>query len=188
MSLEDNVRVTSTAAVFDVIKVRKQINFLPLKVEFGLDWSRVTGEKAAFLSVKDRLIDGSIEVQRHEVKGPQLLYRKSISSPVGGMQLRMGFNLNGLRGEPFAPFFGIGYDLGQGNNFAQLTDGNGIDFSTRVPLARKYKIEVCGNIKLPLPAAQYDLGSAHNGVTGSLSLGEGALEVNVAQINPVLYV
>lgn len=25
--------------------------------------------------VQDRLIDGSIEVQRHEVNGPQLLYR-----------------------------------------------------------------------------------------------------------------
>lgn len=32
--------------------------------------------------------------------------------------------------------------MDQGNNFAQLTDGNGIDFSTRVPLAKKYKIEV----------------------------------------------
>lgn len=32
MSLENNVKVTSTAAVFDVIKFRKQINFLPLKV------------------------------------------------------------------------------------------------------------------------------------------------------------
>ena len=49
-------------------------------------------------------------------------------------------------------------------------------------------VQICGNVKLPLPAAQYDLGSSSDGVAGSLSLGEGALEVNIAQINPVLYV
>jgi len=49
-------------------------------------------------------------------------------------------------------------------------------------------MQVCGNVKLPLPAAQYDFSSSNDGVTGSLCLGEGALEVNIAQINPVLYV
>lgn len=49
-------------------------------------------------------------------------------------------------------------------------------------------MQVCGNVKLPLPVAQYDVGSAHNSMPGALSLGEGALDVNVAQINPVLYV
>jgi hypothetical protein len=45
--------------------------------------------------------------------------------------------------------------------------------------------QVCGNIKLPLPTAQFE-----ERETGdvSLGLGEGAVELNIAQINPVLYV
>lgn len=52
--------------------------------------------------------------------------------------------------------------MGQGNNFAQLTDGNGIDFSTRIPLARKYKVEVM-QLSLSLDLQVHCMG-AHSGI------------------------
>lgn len=116
------------------------------------------------------------------------------------------------------------------NNVAQLTNGNGVDFRTRVPLSRRFQLEVCrnslfqpaahlqsvcaesvcaesnlsaqflaatvtvhslpaaqvcGNVKLPLPAAQFEEDEAGD---GSLGFGEGSLELNIAQLNPVIYV
>jgi hypothetical protein len=46
------------------------------------------------------------------------------------------------------------------------------------------RVQVCGNAKLPFPAAQYE----HKDGGGQLSLGEGALALHIAQLNPVIYV
>lgn len=50
-----------------------------------------------------------------------------------------------------------------------------------VELAR---MQVCGNARLPLPAAQFE----HTDGRGELSLGEGAAALHIAQLNPVIYV
>jgi hypothetical protein len=46
-------------------------------------------------------------------------------------------------------------------------------------------VQICGNAKLPLPAAQYE---EHEDVGGAVALGEGSVELNIAQLNPVIYV
>jgi hypothetical protein len=45
-------------------------------------------------------------------------------------------------------------------------------------------VQVCGNAKLPLPQAQYE----HQQGGGQISLGEGAVALHIAQLNPVIYV
>jgi hypothetical protein len=49
-----------------------------------------------------------------------------------------------------------------------------------------YFAQVCGNVKLPLPAAQYD--HEEGAGDGALAFGEGSVELNIAQLNPVIYV
>jgi hypothetical protein len=45
-------------------------------------------------------------------------------------------------------------------------------------------MQVCGNAKLPLPAAQFESGDGG----GQLMLGEGEFAMHLAQLNPVIYV
>lgn len=45
-------------------------------------------------------------------------------------------------------------------------------------------MQVCGNAKLPLPAAQFESGDGG----GQLMLGEGEFAMHLAQLNPVVYV
>lgn len=49
---------------------------------------------------------------------------------------------SGLWDRQPSPFVGLSYNIGGQNNVAQLTNGNGVDFRTRVPLAKKFEVEV----------------------------------------------
>lgn len=63
------------------------------------------------------------------------------TSPFTGHRL-----CSGLLDRQFSPFIGLSYNMGGGqNSVAQLTSGNGVDFRTRVPLSRRFQMEVRPN-------------------------------------------
>jgi hypothetical protein len=49
----------------------------------------------------------------------------------------------------------------------------------------KYVVQVCGNVKVPLPQAQYQFSSQNSGL---LHVGSGELSLNIAELDPVIYV
>lgn len=178
------IRFSCSSQVFDVIKIRKEINVLPVKVVFGMDWDRRTQERSMVLNVRDRILDGEVQVEPHPHWGPLAIYRKHVSAPgIGRVDVRAGLALKGFKGEPWRPFFGVAYNLG-GSNDTRLT-ADGIDFKQRVPLAKRLRLEVCGNVQLPLPAAQYQAGPEGS---STIDLGEGPLALHIAELNPIIYV
>jgi hypothetical protein len=46
------------------------------------------------------------------------------------------------------------------------------------------RAQVCGNVKIPLPAAEYQGGPEDH----AISLGQGSLGLHIAEVNPVIYV
>eukprot|EP01025_Chloroclados_australasicus_P055962 TRINITY_DN6871_c1_g1_i1.p2 TRINITY_DN6871_c1_g1~~TRINITY_DN6871_c1_g1_i1.p2 ORF type:complete len:144 (+),score=9.95 TRINITY_DN6871_c1_g1_i1:250-681(+) len=141
MPLDTDVEFTCSSVVFDVIKIRKVIKAkpVPVKVEFGLDFNRITRERAFFLDVRDSIFDGSLSMETHNVYGPMVTYRKGIVAPqIGRVNVKAGFSVRGLQGESWSPFFGITLDGGGGNTVLTRT---GLDIQQRVPLTKRFKLE-----------------------------------------------
>ena len=55
--------------------------------------------------------------------------------------------------------------------------------STEVPVSDLVSAEICGHLTLPIPRAEF---VAHSGGGGRLSVGRGAIQAHVAQINAVV--
>eukprot|EP01023_Acetabularia_acetabulum_P063319 TRINITY_DN7938_c0_g2_i2.p1 TRINITY_DN7938_c0_g2~~TRINITY_DN7938_c0_g2_i2.p1 ORF type:complete len:245 (+),score=49.49 TRINITY_DN7938_c0_g2_i2:167-901(+) len=88
----------------------------------------------------------------------------------------------GVIGNGFKPAFGFHYQFG-GDNEQSMWTADGLDMRKTVYLTKYHGIEVCGNLKVPLPQANFNL----DGDDGDYSVDyDGAIQVNIAQINPVL--
>lgn len=66
--------------------------------------------------------------------------------------------------------------------------GNSFDVRKRVDLIGGVGVEVCGNLALPQPSAHFSPMASSSGSGGSLSVGQGAFRVHVAELNFVLNV
>ena len=86
-------------------------------------------------------------------------------------------------GSNFAPTFGINFLSGNGSRRVMSVGSNSFDLRTKIPISRRVRAEVCGNVKLPMLAPQYSVAS------NTLSLSEdGMFEIHVAEVNAILYV
>jgi len=92
-------------------------------------------------------------------------YRNRRLQPNFGVQLEFG-------GDTHAPF--------PESHTNAVWVGNSFDVRQRFSIARGFGMEVCGAVTLPTPAARYSHSS------GTLSLGEGAFQMHVAEVNAVL--
>jgi len=83
------------------------------------------------------------------------------------------------------PTVGINFLSGRGNRRVMSVGPNSFDWRTKVPISRRFRAEVCGNVKLPMLRPQYTLGS---GDATSVFDVEGRFEVHVAEVNALVYV
>eukprot|EP01023_Acetabularia_acetabulum_P063318 TRINITY_DN7938_c0_g2_i1.p1 TRINITY_DN7938_c0_g2~~TRINITY_DN7938_c0_g2_i1.p1 ORF type:complete len:194 (+),score=31.20 TRINITY_DN7938_c0_g2_i1:167-748(+) len=175
-----SIKFGFTSRVCDVLKVRKKINVGPVYFDLGVDYQRIAGQFRYHATCKDRILEGHFGIKLPDTR---IEYRKLVPLPTGGGLLLAGsLSPAGVIGNGFKPAFGFHYQFG-GDNEQSMWTADGLDMRKTVYLTKYHGIEVCGNLKVPLPQANFNL----DGDDGDYSVDyDGAIQVNIAQINPVL--
>ena len=131
---------------------------------------------------QDVLFGGRISLN---LPDQQVEYSKRVRMPNGSQIVFAGSC--SYRGRRLEPNFGVQLQI-TGDTAAPFptghTDavwvGNTFEVRQRFSVAKGLGVEVCGGVSLPTPAARY----SH--AAGTLSLGEGAFHLHVAEVNAVL--
>jgi len=87
-------------------------------------------------------------------------------------------------GGKFAPTVGINLVSGRGKRRIMSVGSNSFDVRTKLPISRRLRAEVCGNVKLPTLRPQYTLGSG-DALTAFDC--EGKFELHLAEVNAIIY-
>ena len=145
---------------------------------------RTASTNSLSFSFQDTIFGGNISLNIPE---QSLEYRKRIFMPNGSQLVFAGSCA--VREKRLHPNFGVALEFGGDVHSPQgLLDGeatavwagNHFDVRQRFSIAKGVGLEVCGGLSLPAPAARYTHSS------GTLSLGEGAFHLHVAEVNAVL--
>eukprot|EP01026_Neomeris_dumetosa_P051411 TRINITY_DN4526_c1_g1_i1.p2 TRINITY_DN4526_c1_g1~~TRINITY_DN4526_c1_g1_i1.p2 ORF type:complete len:193 (-),score=12.65 TRINITY_DN4526_c1_g1_i1:155-733(-) len=173
------VRIGFSSRVFDVLKVRKKVNVGPVYFNFGVDYNRIQGKLRYHATCKDRILEGHFGIRLPDTR---VEYRKLVPLPTGGGILIAGsFSPEGLLGNGFKPAFGFHYQIG--GDGESLWTARGLDLRKTFYWSKHHGLEVCGNVRLPLPQPRYNL----DGDDVDFQIDDDtAVEFNIAQINPVL--
>lgn len=186
------VAVTWSTALFsdrpkpDTLKLRKRVHAWPLEFTFKADYHTATREFSYGMMCRDQLIKGDINLNMPQ---QQVEYRKKVPL-AGGAVLAVNASCR-LEGQKLRPDFGLTVEFGTHSDargsgsaiyVADAAGSSSFDVQQRFKVARGLALEVCGNVRLPSPAARYSPES------GQLVLGEGAFHLHVAQVNAVVHV
>ena len=193
------------------VKVRKTLDAWPLTFKAGAEYDRVRNELNATAECRDAFLGGEFSV---DVLHKAVEYSKTFDlGGVSRVSLRGRCDVGGL-GAPFArlvpsrkkktrkrlvddrPTRGDGWnasfgftvepsvrETSRGVRTELVGTTGGYDVSTEVPVSDLVSAEICGHLTLPMPRAEF---VAHSGGGGRLSVGRGAIQAHVAQINAVV--
>lgn len=170
----------------DVLKLRKRVTAWPLEFTFKADYTTATREFSYGVMCRDAMVKGDITINMPQ---QQVQYRKKVPLS-GGAALVVDASCR-LEGQKLRPDLALSFEFGthssaRGDGSAVFVGGGhgggSFDVQQRFKVARGMALEVCGNVRLPSPAARYSPES------GQLVLGEGALCLHVAQVNAVVHV
>ncbi len=135
--------------------------------------------------IQDVIFNGRLS---YNVPERQIEYRKAIRLPSQNGTLVFSGTASLRDFHQFQPNFGVQLHFGGDTHHPGLPRGhadavwvgNSWDIRQRFNIGRGFGVEVCGGVALPTPSARY----SHN--TGVLSIGEGAFNLHVAEVNAVL--
>jgi hypothetical protein len=167
---------------FDKLKLRRRINVFPLRITLKADWAVATRDFTYGCSVKDSLLGGRFTVNVGE---RQVGYRKNFSLP-NGSKLQLVGSASYQEDGSVKPDFGVQYKFGgdmitrAGHTDAMMIGGNAVGIRQKINVIKGLGVEVNGAVRVPQPTATY----TYDG--GSLSIGEGAFELHVQEVNGIL--
>lgn len=193
------------------VKVRKTLDAWPLTFKAGAEYDRVRNELNATAECRDAFLGGEFTL---DVLHRAVEYSKTFDlGGVSRVSLRGRCDVGGL-GAPLAGFVpgrrkkkhrrplddrpnrGDGWnasfgftvepsvrETSRGVRTELVGTTGGYDVSTEVPVSDLVSAEICGHLTLPMPRAEF---VAHSGGGGRLSVGRGAIQAHVAQINAVV--
>lgn len=165
----------------DKLKLRRRIHVFPLRVTLKADWAVATRDFTYGCSVKDSLLGGRFTINVGE---RQVGYRKNFTLP-NGSKLQLVGSAKYQEDGTVKPDFGMQYKFGgdlmprAGQTNAMLV-GNAVGIRQKINVVKGLGIEVNGAMRFPQPTATY----TYDG--GSLSIGEGAFELHVQEVNGIL--
>ena len=166
---------------FDKLKIRRRINVFPLRLTLKADWEVATRNFVYGCSLKDSLLGGRFTVNVGE---RQIGYRKHFALP-NGSKLALVGSAKYMEDGSLKPDFGMQYKFGgdmmprAGHTDAMLI-GNSVGIRQKINVIQGLGLEVNGAMRFPQPTATY----TYDG--GSLSIGEGAFELHVEEVNGIL--
>lgn len=129
--------------------------------------------------VQDTLLKGRFSLN---VPQRQLEYRKQVGLPNGSRLSLIGLcsYRQGKFQPDFAMQFKFGTDMPRGGHADAVWLGNSFGIRQKFNVVRGFGLEVCGGVSFPTPTASY----TYDG--GSLTIGEGAFQLHVSEVNGVL--
>ncbi|EFN56880.1 expressed protein [Chlorella variabilis] len=157
-----------------------------LKLRKRADYHTESREFTYGMMCRDQLLRGDITLNMPQ---QQVEYRKRLPL-AGGAVLALNASCR-LEGQRLRPDAGLTVEFGTHSGprgdggavyVADAGGGGSFDVHHRFKVARGLALEVCGNVRLPSPAARYSPES------GQLVLGEGGFHLHVAQVNAVVHV
>lgn len=163
------------------IKVRKLVDVWLLRFKLGFDYDVSTDILSPVGSCKEKITGGSLRVDAGRRK---LEYCKSFDlGNATCFSIRGSCNYTVLAGDALQPrlFFMM---EGSRQGMWARTNREGFDLRTKVPLLPVLSAEVCGNVKVPLPASEY----SQEAQDRRLVIGTGDLHLHIAEVNAYLYV
>ena len=163
------------------IKFRKFLDVWILRFKLGFDYDVSTDILSPVGSCKEKITGGSLRVDAGRKK---LEYCKSFDlGNATCFSIRGSCNYTVLAGDALRPrlFFMI---EGARQGMWARTNREGFDIRSKVPLLPVLSAEICGNVKLPLPASEY----SQEAQDQRLVIGSGDLHLHIAELNAYLYV
>ncbi|KAL4854252.1 putative oxidoreductase YhdF [Chlorella vulgaris] len=172
----------------DTLKLRKRVHAWPLEFTFRADYHTETRVFDYGLTCRDQLLKGDITLN---VPQQQVQYLKRLPL-AGGATLAVNASCR-LQDKRLVPDAGITVEFGTQHSsggggtgsavyVSDAHGGSSFDVQQRFKVAKGLALEVCGNVRLPSPAARY------SPEAGQLVLGEGAFHIHVAQVNAVVHI
>ncbi len=165
----------------DKLKIRRRISLFPLRLTLKADWEVATRNFVYGCSVKDSILGGRFTVN---VGDRQVGYRKHFTLP-NGSKLALVGSAKYMEDGSVKPDFGMQYKFGgdltsrAGHTDAMLI-GNSVGIRQKINVVKGLGLEVNGAMRFPQPTATYTYDA------GSLSVGEGAFELHVQEVNGIL--
>ena len=193
--------------------MRKTVDAWPLTFKAGAEYDRVTDELNATAECRDAFLGGAftLDVLHKAVEYSKTFDLEGIARvslrgrcDVGGWGARLAGVAPGRkrrrrdgrfpsadrasRGDSWNASFGFTVEpsvreTNRGVRTEMVGTTGGYDVSTEVPVSDLVSAEICGHLSLPTPRAEF---AARSGGGGRLSVGRGAIQAHIAQINAVV--
>ncbi|KAK9832170.1 hypothetical protein WJX74_001382 [Apatococcus lobatus] len=163
----------------DHVKVRKYVNFWPLRFVAGASFDRRNRYFTYGASCRDSLIGGKLSLN---IPASQIEYRRKISLPFADALVNVACSYAGLwnRSIPFKPMLGVQWQLANGQ---AMVGQNSLSLRQRIPIYYRLHADVVATARIPMP--QMGIGGGPNG-QGGFRVGTSApVELSIAELTPV---
>ncbi|CAG9462536.1 unnamed protein product [Pedinophyceae sp. YPF-701] len=176
------VKFTSSFRFPDSIKLRKRLRIWPIRASLGVDLDLRAQDVRFHLTVKDQVLGGRLTLDRVT---QTVEYYKGFTIPQSAMEVHVHGRCSYLpafdQGAPLRPSLTVGLDFADGI-FTMVR--NSFDVRKKINLTQNVQLEACGNVRLPLPVAQY----AQDGPGRRLALGGQDLRLHMDRLNLIVKV
>ena len=180
-----HVKFTSSAKLPNKVKVRKKFVLWPLKLKAGFDYDTRKDEFNFVGSCKETILGGRFGL---DTGNREVTYRRLFKLGGGNaLCLQASCPYEEVEGRKRTPYMGVAFHSDSFQSYGSVqrntTENGSIDIRAKVPISKRIRAEICGNVKVPMIVPQYSASTRGS----QIALHDDDFAVHIAEVNGILY-